>query len=164
MRQGCQSIRCYADNFDEEVEELRVQQIADQEIPPPADGTVHEVLNIKAFGYDCTLVEHFAQYAHNLAKNMTLNVCDSYALPAKSTLVHMVQGTALKQKDRIEDYTLTTYQRVIQIQDLPSKRAPLLLDLLHLNLPEGVSFTVSPHTQEQYKERFIRKEIPDSLL
>ncbi|PIK52269.1 putative 39S ribosomal protein L48, mitochondrial [Apostichopus japonicus] len=159
-----QATRCYADNFDEEVEELRVQQIADQEIPPPADDTVHEVLNIKAFGYDCTLVEHFAQYTHNLSKNMSLSVFDSYALPAKATLVHAIQGTGLKEKDRIKDYTLTTYQRVIQIQDLPSKRASLLLDLLQLNLPEGVSFTITPHTQEHYKERFIRKEIPDSLL
>lgn len=56
--------------------QLRVQQIADQEIPPPADDTVHEILNIKAFGYDCTLVEHFAQYTHNLSKNMSLSVFD----------------------------------------------------------------------------------------
>lgn len=156
--------RSYADDFDKEVEELRVQQIDDQEIPPPMDGTVHEVLNVISYGYDCTSVEHYAQYVHNLAKNMSLKIFDSYALPSKTTLVHAIQAAGLKEKDKIKDYKLTTHQRVLQIQDLPSKKASLLLDLLQVNLPEGVSLRIEPHTQEHYKERFIRKEIPESLL
>ena len=56
--------------------QLKTQQVTNQVIPPAKDSTVYEVMNFRVSGYDCTLVEHFAQYAHNLAKNMELHIFD----------------------------------------------------------------------------------------
>ncbi|XP_041469268.1 39S ribosomal protein L48, mitochondrial-like [Lytechinus variegatus] len=158
-----QQVRHY-DDFDTEFEQMKTQQVPDQEIPPAKDSTVYEIMNFKVQGYDCTLVEHFAQYAHNLAKNMELNIFESYAMPTKSTLIHTIQKPGTPEKEKVRDFTLHTHERVIQIQDLPSTTAPLFTEMLQLNLPEGVQMKIEPHTQEHFKERYIRKEIPDSLL
>nr|XP_054759851.1 39S ribosomal protein L48, mitochondrial-like [Lytechinus pictus] len=158
-----QQVRHY-DDFDTEFEQMKTQQVSDQEIPPAKDSTVYEIMNFKVQGYDCTLVEHFAQYAHNLAKNMELNIFESYAMPTKSTLIHTIQKPGTPEKEKVRDFTLHTHERVIQIQDLPSTTAPLFTEMLQLNLPEGVQMKIEPHTQEHFKERYIRKEIPDSLL
>ncbi|XP_071504685.1 large ribosomal subunit protein mL48-like [Diadema antillarum] len=157
-----QQVRHY--DFDSEYEQLKTQQVSDQVIPPAKDSTVYEILNFQVMGHDCTLVEHFTQYAHNLAKNMDLTVFDSYAMPTKETLIHTIQMPGIPEKSKVKDFTLATHERVLQIQDLPSTTAPLFTELLQLNLPEGLQMKVQKHTQEHYKERFIKKEIPESLL
>ncbi|XP_022089019.1 39S ribosomal protein L48, mitochondrial-like [Acanthaster planci] len=151
-------------SFEDEIEELKVQQIPDQDIPVPSDSTVHEVMSFFIQGYDCTAVEHFAQYAHNLAKNMDLRIFDSFAMPTKQTLVHTIQTPGTSEKLKPRDFTLPSHRRVIQLQELQGTMAPIFLEMLQVNLPEGVSLNVEPHSQYHHKERFIQKEIPKDLL
>lgn len=158
-----QQVRNY-DDFDTEYEQMKIQQIEEQVIPPAKDSTVYDILNFRVQGYDCTLVEHFAQYAHNLARNMELHIFDNYAMPTKQTLVHTIQMPGTPEKEKVKDFNLQTHERVVQIQDLPATTAPIFTELLQLNLPEGVQMKIEPHTQLHYRERFIRKEIPESLL
>ncbi|XP_033646545.1 39S ribosomal protein L48, mitochondrial-like [Asterias rubens] len=151
-------------NYEDEIEDLKIQQIPEQVIPEPSDSRVHEIMNFFIQGYDCSAVEHYAQYTHNLAKNMDLMIFDSYAMPTKRTLVHTLQTPGLKDNMKPRDFTIKTHERVIQLQELQGTIAPIFLELLQVNLPEGVTLKVEPHTQYHNTQRYIQKEIPKDLL
>ncbi|XP_038049808.1 39S ribosomal protein L48, mitochondrial-like isoform X2 [Patiria miniata] len=146
------------------MDELKVQQIPEQDIPAPSDSTFHDVMSFFIQGYDCTTVEHFAQYTHNLAKNMHLKIFDSFAMPTKQTLVHTIQAPGTSEKLKPRDFMLATHGRVIQLQEMRGTIAPVFLEMLQVNQPEGVILNIEPHSQYHHKERYIQKEIPKDLL
>ncbi|XP_042316059.1 39S ribosomal protein L48, mitochondrial [Sceloporus undulatus] len=120
-----------------------------KEIDP---GTEHEygVLNIVMTGYDMTLVEHYAQYVHKLCNRLSVKVEESYAMPTKTTEVMLVQEQGSKMQ---LDAILTTHQRVVQIHGLSATFAPVLLEIIQNNQPEGVHLLVKEHTEEDFKSR-----------
>ncbi|XP_053241357.1 39S ribosomal protein L48, mitochondrial [Podarcis raffonei] len=131
-----------------------------KEIDP---GTEHEygVLNIVMTGYDMTLVEHYAQYVHKLCNRHSIKVEESYAMPTKTMEVMLMQEQGSKSH---LDAVLTTHQRVVQISGLNAAFAPILLEIVQNNRPEGVHLLVKEHTEEDFKVRLkARPELEDLL-
>ncbi|CAI5773554.1 Ribosomal_S10 domain-containing protein [Podarcis lilfordi] len=131
-----------------------------KEIDP---GTEHEygVLNIVMTGYDVTLVEHYAQYVHKLCNQHSIKVEESYAMPTKTMEVMLMQEQGSKAH---LDAVLTTHQRVVQISGLNAAFAPILLEIVQNNRPEGVHLLVKEHTEEDFKVRLkARPELEDLL-
>ncbi|XP_070578957.1 large ribosomal subunit protein mL48-like [Ptychodera flava] len=122
----------------------------------------YPTLNVRVTGHDCTVVEHYAQYLHNMAQNLDIEVSDSYALPTKTVVIQTLQRPGAIKKPR--DFTLKTYERVVQVNDLVSTKAPVFLELLQLNMPQGVKVKVQEHTEEHYEDRFIKRDIPEWML
>ncbi|XP_071962554.1 large ribosomal subunit protein mL48-like [Antedon mediterranea] len=155
--------KSYHDNHETDLEEFRYQPLPEQDIPEPSSANIYPVTNITLVGYDCTAVEHYAQFAHNLAIHMDINVIDTYALPGKSTLIHTIRKQGISENLKPKDFTLKEHERVIQVQDLSSTDAPLYLEVLLQHVPQGVVIDLKQHTLEDYQSRFIRKEVPESL-
>ena len=55
---------------------MKIQQIPEQEIPEAKDEHSYEILNVRVLGYDCSSVEHFAQYVHALARRLDIGIFD----------------------------------------------------------------------------------------
>ncbi|XP_072032742.1 large ribosomal subunit protein mL48-like [Amphiura filiformis] len=157
-----QPIRNYAINLDDEIAKLKIQQIPDQDIPDAKDEQSYEMLNIRVYGHDCNSVEHFAQYIHRLAMRLNINAPDSYAVQTKETLVSTLSVPG-EVRNKPKDFMLKTHERTVQLQDLSTLSAPIFLEMIQTNMPEGVTLRIEPHTQDHYKERFVRKEIPDNF-
>uniref|UniRef100_G1NQW1 Large ribosomal subunit protein mL48 n=2 Tax=Meleagris gallopavo TaxID=9103 RepID=G1NQW1_MELGA len=81
------------------------------------------------------LVEHFAQYVHKLCNHLSIRVNESYAMPTKTNEVLFLEERGSKMQ---LDAVLTTHQRVVQISRLSSTFAPIFLEIIQSNQPEGV--------------------------
>uniref|UniRef100_A0A8D0DJC3 Large ribosomal subunit protein mL48 n=1 Tax=Salvator merianae TaxID=96440 RepID=A0A8D0DJC3_SALMN len=118
-------------------------------------------LNIVMTGHDMTLVEHYAEYVHKLCNRMDVRVEESYAMPTKTmeVMVQEEQGNKLAL-----DAVLTTHQRIVQIRGLRATFAPVLLEILQTNQPEGVHLLVKEHTAEDFQVRLKARPELEELL
>ncbi|NWV30150.1 RM48 protein, partial [Origma solitaria] len=107
-------------------------------------------VNIQMTSYDLCLVEHFAQYVHRLCNRLSIRVNESYAMPTKTNEVLFLEERGSKMQ---LDAILTTHQRVVQIRGLSSTFAPILLEVIQSNQPEGVHLSVKQHTEADFKSR-----------
>uniref|UniRef100_A0A8C4NCE3 Mitochondrial ribosomal protein L48 n=1 Tax=Eptatretus burgeri TaxID=7764 RepID=A0A8C4NCE3_EPTBU len=128
----------------------RKRRILDTGLLPPVGDKEYGTLNILTKGHDVTLVEHFSSYVHYLCKRLGMIICSTYALPTQHVEVYLDQ---LSRK-QVYDATINTHGRLVQIGRMPSSLAPLLLQQLLLNLPEGVDLVIKPHTDEDFQLRF----------
>ncbi|XP_066476903.1 large ribosomal subunit protein mL48 isoform X2 [Tiliqua scincoides] len=143
-----------------EVPKRKRERIQMKEIDP---GTEHEYgfLNIVMTGYDMTLVEHYAQYIHRLCNRLSVKVEESYAMPTKTMEVILAQEHGSKMQ---LDATLTTHQRVVQISGLSATFAPILLEIIQNNQPEGLHLLVKEHTETDFKIRLKARPELEELL
>jgi len=126
----------------------------DSAVPPIP---TYPPINIQMRGYNFDMLESFQSYVHNLAENMGVQVEEGWVTPAKSTKV----STYAEGGTRVDnEFTLNLYERNIQVVNLRSVDAPILIDNIRTTLPEGVQLSVHKHLQEHYEERFI----PDPFI
>ncbi|NWV00821.1 RM48 protein, partial [Upupa epops] len=115
-------------------------------------GTEHEYgdVNIQVTSYDMALVEHFAQYVHRLCNRLSVRVNESYAMPTKTNEVLFLEDRGSKMQ---LDAVLTTHQRVVQVSGLSSTFAPIFLEIIQSNQPEGVHLLMKEHTEADFRSR-----------
>ncbi|XP_022198250.2 39S ribosomal protein L48, mitochondrial [Nilaparvata lugens] len=113
---------------------------------------LHDVLNIQIKGYDFALVESYQSLIHSIANTMGLDVEDCWATPA-------TQAKILRYKPRSAlpeaEYHLSLYERNVQIVDVPSTTFALYLEIMEAALPQGVTLTVVPHTDDHDEVRYV---------
>ncbi|NWH80775.1 RM48 protein, partial [Piaya cayana] len=126
-------------------------------------GTEHEYgdINIQMTSYDMCLVEHFAQYVHRLCNRLSVRVKESYAMPTKTNEVLFLEERGSKMQ---LDAVLTTHQRVVQITGLSATFAPILLEVIQSNQPEGVHLLMKEHTEADFKSRLKSRPELEELL
>ncbi|XP_025065172.1 39S ribosomal protein L48, mitochondrial isoform X2 [Alligator sinensis] len=126
-------------------------------------GTDYEYgdLNVEMTAYDMCLVERYARYVHKLCNNLSIRVIRSYALPTKTTEVMLVEEMGTKMH---MDAVLTTHRRVVQITSLSVTFAPILLEILHSNQPEGVHLLVKEYTEADFKVRLKSRPELEELV
>ncbi|KAG2457374.1 RM48 protein, partial [Polypterus senegalus] len=121
-----------------EVPKKKKEKLQMKEIKAGTD-VEYAVLNVCVSGHDMTLVEHFSQYIHNLCNRLKIKVDESYALPTKCTEVMLMQDQGTKM---YTDAILNTHMRVVQLGALSSTLAPIFIEILQMNQPEGVQFSI----------------------
>ncbi|XP_013884693.1 large ribosomal subunit protein mL48 [Austrofundulus limnaeus] len=127
----------------------------------PATDTAYGTLNLTVSGYDMTVVEHYAQYIHNLCIRLDIRVTESYGLPTKTTEVVLMQEKSTKT---FIDSILKTHQRVIQLRSLNTTLCAVFMEVLLKNQPEGVQLSVKEHTEDDFEARFkVRSELEELL-
>jgi len=112
----------------------------------------YEALNVQFKGYDFALLESCQSLANKIASVLDINVEDGWATPATVAKV-----TKLKPASTVidQEYLLTTYERNLQITDVPSTLAPIYFQLLETILPAGVSMTVVHHEDHHENIRYV---------
>ncbi|NXP68066.1 RM48 protein, partial [Chloropsis cyanopogon] len=126
-------------------------------------GTEHEYgdINIQMTSHNLGLVEQFAQYVHRLCNSLSIRVNESYAMPTRTTEVLFLEEKGSKMH---LDAVLTTHQRVVQIRGLSSTFAPILLEIVQSNQPEGVHLLMKQHTEADFKSRLKSRPELEELL
>ncbi|XP_014670187.1 PREDICTED: 39S ribosomal protein L48, mitochondrial-like [Priapulus caudatus] len=112
----------------------------------------YDTININIKGYDFAVLEKYARYVHNTAENIGINVTNSWPVLPQASLVQRI-----KQRSNLveAEYNLSLYERVVQVDKLPSTLATILLDVIQTSLPEGIQFTMKYHTQLADISRYI---------
>ncbi|KAE8627972.1 hypothetical protein XENTR_v10007242 [Xenopus tropicalis] len=119
------------------------------------------VLNLQLSGYNMVLVEHYSQYVHNLCNRLSIKVQECYAKPTKTKEVLLMQEHSTKM---FLDSVLTVHERVVQVTGLSATMAPILMEVLMMNQPEGVQLLVKEHAEADYQVRFKTRPELESLM
>nr|XP_005308573.1 39S ribosomal protein L48, mitochondrial [Chrysemys picta bellii] len=82
-------------------------------------------------------------------------------MPTKTMEVMLMQEKGSRQ---YLDAVLTTHQRVVQISGLSSTFAPVLLEIIQSNQPEGVHLSVKEHTVADFKVRLKARPELEELI
>uniref|UniRef100_A0A5S6Q9E0 Ribosomal_S10 domain-containing protein n=1 Tax=Trichuris muris TaxID=70415 RepID=A0A5S6Q9E0_TRIMR len=118
----------------------------------PATVPSYSRLNIQLCGYDFAVLEQFQGYVHKLTRYMGFKVVDAWASPTRTS-----SCTIYKPNSRAVEavYDLTTYERNVQLADVPAHLMDLLLDVIQTDLPPGVQLSLHEHTAELENIRYI---------
>uniref|UniRef100_UPI00398F3E3A large ribosomal subunit protein mL48 n=1 Tax=Pristiophorus japonicus TaxID=55135 RepID=UPI00398F3E3A len=123
--------------------------------------TEYGVLNIQLTGYDMTLVEHYSQYIHRLCNQLKIKVEESYAVPTKSTEISVLQEQGTKMN---VEGVIHTHERIVQVSGLSSVLAPIVVEVLQTNQPEGVQLCIKEHTEADFNARFKARPELEGLI
>lgn len=117
-------------------------------------------LNIQMKGYNFDLLESYQGFVHRLAENMGVEVSTAWATPAKSISITTYQEGGVRPKD---NYNLHMYERNVQVMNLRSTDASILLDCIQRALPEGVQLSMVEHSDDLEEQRWISDPFIDKL-
>ncbi|XP_042190210.1 39S ribosomal protein L48, mitochondrial [Callorhinchus milii] len=123
--------------------------------------TVYGSLNISVNGFNLTLVEHYNQYIHKLCNQLGIKVEESYAIPTKSTEISLLQEQGTKT---YLEAIITTHERIIQVSGLSSTLAPILVEVLNMNQPEGIQLSIKEPTVADFNARFKARPELEGLM
>ncbi|XP_063275498.1 large ribosomal subunit protein mL48 [Prinia subflava] len=143
-----------------EVPKKRKEKVQMKEIDAGTEYQYGDV-NIQMTSHDLCLVEQFAQYVHRLCNRLSIRVNESYAMPTKTNEVLFMEERGTKMQ---LDAVLSTHQRVVQIRGLSSTFAPILLEVIQSNQPEGVHLLMKQHTEADFKSRLKSRPELEELL
>lgn len=118
----------------------------------------YDIINIEITGYDYPIIESYQKLVHQACDNLEMSVADCWALPAKEETV-----TKFKPETSTVDatYTMRTFKRVVQLEQVKAHQLPLLTRIIQAGLPEGVKFSIMEHVTDIHdKERYV----PDKEL
>ena len=116
----------------------------------------YEKLKLSIKSYDYLVLENYFEYMKTLCKKLNVK-CESYPMPSRTLRIKTYQ-TFGSNVDK--EYSLSMYERVVDVSELKSTLAPVLFEVIQLNLPEGVQFKVGLPTLEEDDFRYV----PDILL
>uniref|UniRef100_A0A0K2V8E6 Small ribosomal subunit protein uS10 domain-containing protein n=1 Tax=Lepeophtheirus salmonis TaxID=72036 RepID=A0A0K2V8E6_LEPSM len=121
---------------------------------------VYAPMNIQIKGYDFHILEHFHRLVKSLSLKMELDVGECWATPGRNLQVDTfaVGGTEVK-----DSFYLTVYERNVQIINLKSNEAPVLLDMIKTATPPGVKVAFYEHLEEHVESRYIPDPFIDGL-
>lgn len=109
-------------------------------------------LNLNFKGYDYISLNVFYKFVEKMCKSLNIEVLDSYPVPAQSLKVK----TLLQFSSKLDkEYDLNIYHRVVRVKSIKSTMAPLLFEIVQLNLPEGVQMSVTVPTVEEDDYRYV---------
>jgi len=117
-------------------------------------------INIQMKGYNFDVLEEYQGWVHRTAENMGVDVSEAWATPATSLAMTTFQEGGTRPKDH---YLVNLYERNVQVVNLRSVDAPVLLDIIQRALPEGVTLRLAEHTVAAAEARWIADPFIDQI-
>ncbi|XP_014274618.1 large ribosomal subunit protein mL48 [Halyomorpha halys] len=113
---------------------------------------LYEPLNIQIKGYDFAVLESYQKEINRIAKVMDIEISDGWAIPG---VKHKIQRFKPNSSIVQNEYELVTYERNLQVVDLPSTVAPIFFQLIQAAQPQGTIIEVHEHLNEHEIIRYI---------
>merc|ERR1719361_3172078 len=116
--------------------------------------------HVQLKGYNFDVLEEYQSWVHRMAENMGIDVSLAWATPAQSLDLTTYHVGGIRPKDT---FNVQLYERNVQVANLRSIDAPVLLDVIQKALPEGVTLCIMEHTVEASEARWIADPFIDQL-
>lgn len=112
----------------------------------------HGVQNIQIKGYDHVTLDQFKSFILRVLKQLDIKVKDRWSTPSQELSLDTFQ----EESYGVEESTrVHLFERNIQIDELPSYKAHILLETLMLSKPPGVRFAVEAHDPSVLKKLYM---------
>lgn len=110
------------------------------------------VHNIQLKGYDHVMLDEFRRFVFRILAKLDIKVKDKWNTPSEEFSVETLQNESYGVEDSIK---INVYERTIQIDELPSYKAPILLEMLTLSKPPGIKIAVEKHDPSVLKKLYM---------
>jgi len=133
--------------------------------PDYLDSSVPEIpvyppINIQMKSYNFDILESYQSFVHITAENMGVDSPQTWATPARSYKV----STFLEGSTRVKsEVNMNMFERNVQIVNLRTVDAPILIDTIRAALPQSVHLSFHEHQVEFEEERWIPDPFINSL-
>jgi ribosomal protein S10 len=112
----------------------------------------YELLNINIKGYDHTALDANYKLIERICSALKVRVVEAYPMPQRSFKVKTYQPFSVNLD---KEYNIQMFHRVVRVGNVSSTVAPTLLEAIQMNLPEGVTLSVSVPTPEEDEFRYV---------
>ncbi|CAH1407593.1 unnamed protein product [Nezara viridula] len=113
---------------------------------------LHEPINVQIKGYDFAVLESYQKEINRIARMMDIDISDGWATPG---VKHKIQKFKPNSSVVHKEYELVTYERNLQIVELPSTLAPIFFQLIQAAQPQGTNLEVHEHLKEHELIRYV---------
>lgn len=132
--------------------------------PPEADVGIkigrYDLLDLQIKGYDFAVLEKYQSYLHRTMKKMDITVTNGWSAPHQE-----IQVETLRELTTAVDntYTLKIYERNLQMKDALVTKLSLLIDIIHMTSPPGVSFSIHRHSVADEDRLYFKDSVLEKL-
>lgn len=120
----------------------------------------YKLLNLQIKGYDYVVLEKYQGYLHKTMNKMSIQVVKSWSAPHQELKIETLgdKSTAVENS-----YTMKVYERNLQMKDALVTKLPLLIDIINMTSPPGVSFSIHRHSIEDEDKIYFRDSVLEKL-
>lgn len=120
----------------------------------------YELLNLQLKGYDFVVLEKYQSYLHKMMKRMDIEVVKAWSAPHQELQMQLLadKSTSVEQQ-----YKLKIYERNLQIKDALVTKLPILIDIINITSPPGVSFNIDRHTEADDNRLCFKDSVLENL-
>lgn len=116
----------------------------------------YELVNLQLKGYDFVVLEKYQSYLHRTMQKMDFKVVNAWSAPHQDLLIENLadRSTAIEHSNKIK-----IYERNIQMKEALVTKLPLLIDIIHMTMPPGVSFNIRRHSTEDGDRIYFKDSV-----
>lgn len=112
----------------------------------------HGVQNIQILGYDHVTLDQYKSFILRTLQQLDIKVKSHWATPSQELSLNKFQDESYG----VEDSTLIhIFERNVQIDELPSYKAHILIETLMLSKPPGIRFAIEAHNPAVLKKLYM---------
>lgn len=120
----------------------------------------YELLNLQLKGYDYAVLEKYQSYLHKTMTRLQFEVTSAWSAPCQELQLEVLgdKSTAVESTCKIK-----VYERNIQMKNALVTKLPLLIDIINMTTPPGVSFSIDRHTPADEDKLYFKDSILEKL-
>lgn len=120
----------------------------------------YELLNLQLKGYDFVVLEKYQSYLHKTMKKMEFNVVKTWSVPHQELEIeNLVHRTSAIENS----YRIKIYERNLQMKDALVTKLPILIDIINMTTPPGISFNINRHSSADEDRIYFRDSVLEKL-
>lgn len=120
----------------------------------------YELLNLQLKGYDFAVLEKYQSYLHKTMTRLEFEVTDAWSAPCSELDLSILgdRSTAVES-----NYKIKIYERNIQMKNALVTKLPILIDIINMTSPPGVSFNIDRHTKDAEERLYFKDSVLEKL-
>lgn len=120
----------------------------------------YDLLDLQLKGYDFAVLEKYQSYLHRTMKKMDIHVTNGWSAPHQELQVETLRDLTTAVDNA---YKLKIYERNLQMKDALVTKLSLLIDIIHMTSPPGVSFSIHRHSSSDDDRLYFRDSVLEKL-
>lgn len=120
----------------------------------------YELLDLQIKGYDFVVLEKYQSYLHKTMTKMSFNVVNAWSVPYQELQFEILGD---KTQGVETSYKIKIYERNLQIKNALVTKLPILIDIINITSPPGVSFSIQRHNSDSDDRLYFRNSALEKL-
>lgn len=116
----------------------------------------YDLINLQIKGHDYVILEKYQSYLHKRMRKMDIDVVKTWSVPYQEL---QYESLAYRSTNVVTTERILIYERNLQMKQVLVTKLTLLIDIVNMTLPAGVSFNVVRHSPEQEDRIYFKDAV-----